>query len=73
MIAAEMWYELIRDYNHWVFEALHDIFQFGIVVLIARPVFKRWLKNRDEKKYAHQHCEDVHEEQLSLPGMKGSK
>lgn len=58
VLAAEMWYELIRDYNHWIFEGVHDLIQFGILALIARS----WVKIHDRKNHKHIHCEDVHGE-----------
>lgn len=61
-LAAEMWYELIRDYNHWIFEGVHDVIQFGVLFVVARA----WVKIHDRKNHGHKHCEDVHDDQGEL-------
>lgn len=63
MIIAEMWYELLKDYNHWIFEFISSMTENIILGLIFLPLFRRWLKHHDAKKHAHQHCEDVHDEE----------
>lgn len=71
-LAEEMWYDLLRDYNHWIFETVHDILQFIVIGVILLPLLKRgfnkWLQARDAKMHPHQHCEDVHEEELIVNG-----
>ena len=64
MVLAETYVELLKDPNHWLFElTLIAIFD-GLIGAIAYPLVKRWLKNHDERKHAHQHCEDVHQDTL---------
>lgn len=64
ILAEEMWYELLKDYNHWLFEFISGGIQFIVIGLFLSPLFKRWLKAHDERKHAHEHCEDVHQETL---------
>lgn len=64
MIVAETFMELVKDPNHWLFELMLMMIFDGLIGAILYPRFKRWLKNHDEKKHAHQHCKDVHQEAL---------
>ena len=63
MILAESMVDLLTDWHHWGFEIVAALAEFVVIGLIGTPLFRRWLKHHD-KKHAHQHCEDVHQEQL---------
>jgi membrane protein implicated in regulation of membrane protease activity len=69
MVLAEQvedfWF-LLHNLAHWEFE-LFLMFIFDVVLgLLLIPFVKRWLKKHDERKHAHEHCEDVHGEQGEL-------
>lgn len=64
MIIGETFIELVKDPNHWAFEIMLMVLFDGLIGAAAIPLFKRWLKNHDAKKHAHEHCEDVHQETL---------
>lgn len=58
---AETFVELVKDPNHWLFEIMLMVIFDGLLMAGAVPLFRRWLKNHDEKKHAHEHCDDVHD------------
>lgn len=60
MIATETWIDLLKDWNHWLFELISGSIQAGVIALIFRPVFRQALRLHDERKHKHVHCEDVH-------------
>lgn len=64
VIIGETYIELMKNPAHLGAEATVTILENVITVLICRPIFKRWLKNHDAKKHAHEHCEDVHQDKL---------
>lgn len=61
---AETFMELVKDPNHWLFEIMLMVIFDGLIGMILYPLFKRWLKSHDEKKHAHEHCQDVHQGEL---------
>lgn len=64
ILAAETYWELMSDPAHWLFE-LTLIVIFDIIIgAIAWPFVKNWIKKHDEKKHAHKHCDEVHQEKL---------
>lgn len=63
MILAETYIELMKNPAHLGAEATVTILENVVTILIARPIFKRWLKNHDAKKHAHEHCEDIHSQE----------
>lgn len=64
MILGETYWELMTNWPHWAFEITLMVIFDGLIGMAAIPLFKRWLKNHDIKKHAHEHCEDVHQEEL---------
>lgn len=64
MILAETYWELMKDPAHWLFELTLIVIFDVIIGAIAWPFIKRWIKEHDRKKHAHQHCDDVHQGKL---------
>lgn len=58
---AESFVDLLRDPHHWGFEIIAAVAEFVVVGLIATPLVRRWVRNHDAKRHAHQHCEDLHQ------------
>lgn len=56
MILAETAIELLKDYNHWIFEIVSSMTENIVLGLIALPLFRRWLKAHDAKKHAPKPC-----------------
>lgn len=63
MVVGETFIELVKDPAHWEFEIMLMAIFDGLIGALAYPMFKRWLKAHDERKHAHLHCEDVHQEE----------
>lgn len=64
MLLAETYLELMTDRSHLLFEVTLTFIQDVVIGLIIWPFAKKWLKAHDEKKHAHRHCEDVHQDSL---------
>lgn len=64
MFLSETYWELMRDPAHWLFEITLILIFDVIIGMVAWPFVKKWIKNHDEKKHAHQHCDDVHQDTL---------
>lgn len=62
MIIGETFIELVKDPNHWLFEIMLMVIFDGLLAGILYPLFRRWLQAHDDKKHAHEHCEDAHPE-----------
>lgn len=51
MIAAETFFELLRDPAHWMFEAASDL-AFGVLVYFpARRAWNRWHARHDRREH----------------------
>jgi len=64
IFAEETFWDLMRSGPHWAFELFLMVLFDGLIGAILYPLFKRWLKAHDERKHAHEHCNDVHQEKL---------
>lgn len=64
MILAETYMELMTDPAHWFFEITLIVIFDVLLGMILWPFAKKWLKAHDEKKHAHEHCDDVHQGEL---------
>lgn len=60
MFVAETLNELLHNGAHWQFEAIGVFIDNVIIGLLLIPLGRRWLKKHDEKKHAHEHCDDSH-------------
>ena len=58
----EEYVNLITDPAHILLEITLIIVVDVLIGMLAWPFIKNWIKKHDEKKHAHQHCEDVHEQ-----------
>lgn len=61
MIVAETFVELLKNPGHWEFEIFTTIVQDVVLLGLAWPAIKRAVRRHDERKHAHEHCEDVHD------------
>lgn len=62
ILGEEDFWFLLHNLAHWEFE-LFLMFIFDVVLgLLLIPFGRRWLKKHDEKKHAHEHCDDVHDQ-----------
>jgi hypothetical protein len=50
---------LLQNGPHWLFEISVNVVEFGLALLIFRPLAKRWVKQHDAKH--HSECKDDHE------------
>lgn len=64
MFLSETYIELLKDPAHWAFEITLIVIFDVLLGMVLWPFAKKWLKNHDARKHAHQHCEDVHQEKL---------
>lgn len=62
MILAETYMELMTDKAHLMFEITLTVIQDVVIGIVLWPMAKKWIKKHDEKKHAHKHCVDVHEQ-----------
>ncbi len=60
----QRYWELVTDPAHLLLELTLIILIDVIIGMIAWPFAKKWLKEHDRKKHAHEHCDDVHQGQL---------
>lgn len=49
MIAAEMWYQLLKDPQHMIFEVINEVVFAGIGFVGARA----WVKIHDKRHHNH--------------------
>lgn len=66
ILAEEDFWFLLHNLAHWEFEIFLMVLFDGVIGVIGMRLFKKWLKNHDDKKHAHEHCDDVHSEQGEL-------
>lgn len=64
LILGETFIELTKSTGHWEFEIMLMALFDGLIGALAWPLFRKWLKKHDERKHAHQHCDDIHQEEL---------
>lgn len=67
MVLAETFIELLGNAGHWEFEIFGMIIFDGLLGAVTFPFVKRWIKKHDERKHAHEHCDDVHPSTISVP------
>jgi hypothetical protein len=58
----EEYINLITDPAHLMLELTLIIVIDVIIGMVAWPFIKKWIKEHDRKKHAHQHCDDVNEQ-----------
>ena len=52
--------ELLHNGAHWQFEGIGMFIDNVLIGLLLIPLGRKWLKKHDERKHAHEHCDDVH-------------
>lgn len=67
VFVAETLNELVHNSAHWQFEGIGMFIDNVLIGLCLIPFGRRWLKRRDARKYAHEHCDDVHPRTITVP------
>lgn len=67
LVVAETLNELLHNGAHWQFEGIGMFIDNVLIGLLLIPLGRKWLKKHDERKHAHEHCEDVHAPTITVP------